>query len=300
MRKVGGQQVLSVSIVRWTRLSGVDLHLHSTASDGRFSPEELVDKAVGKGLTVIAMTDHDSTDGIAPALEAAKAYSGLQVIPGVEINTDVPRGEVHILGYFVDYGNPELKTTLEKLRRSRIARAQGMIAKLESLGVHITWQRVKEIAGGGAIGRPHLAQALLEKGYTSSIREAFIKYIGRDGPAYVERKKIMPLEATELVLRAGGLPVLAHPPTASDPEQMIIELKRAGLVGIEVYYDDYGAEKRRWLKELADRYNLIATGGSDYHGLDDLNETLMGDAEVPLEAAQQLITLAQEGTLKPV
>lgn len=286
--------------MRWTRLSWVDLHLHSKASDGRFSPEELVYKAAEKGLTVIALADHDSTDGIAPALEAAKVYPGLQVIPAVEINTDVPRGEVHILGYFVDYGNRELETTLEKLRRSRVARAQGMIAKLGNLGIHITWQRVKEIAGSGAIGRPHLAQAMLEKGYTSSIKEAFIKYIGRDGPAYVERKKIMPLEATELVLRVSGLPVLAHPLTASDPEQLTVQLKAVGLVGIEVYYDGYGAEERRQLKNLADKYNLIATGGSDYHGLDDASETMIGSAEVPLEAAEQLITLAQERTLKPV
>ena len=278
----------------------VDLHIHTTASDGKFSPEAIVSKAAALGLTIIALADHDSTDGIAPAPEVAKVYPGLQVIPAVEINTDVPRGEVHILGYFVDYGNRELKTTLEKLRRSRVARAQGMIAKLGNLGIHITWQRVKEIAGNGAIGRPHLAQAMLEKGYTSSIKEAFIKYIGRDGPAYVERKKIMPLEATELVLRVSGLPVLAHPLTDSDPEQLTVQLKAVGLVGIEVYYDGYSAEERRQLKNLADKYNLIATGGSDYHGLDDASETMIGSAEVPLEAAEQLITLAQERTLKPV
>ncbi len=276
----------------------VDLHIHSTASDGKFKPEELVRKAAEMGLSVIALADHDSIDGIAPALSAASAYPKLKVIPAVEINTDVPQGEVHILGYFIDYTHPELKATLEALRRSRVERAQGMIEKLGTLGIHITWQRVKELAGDGAIGRPHIAQAMLEKGYISSIKEAFTKYIGRDGPAYVERKKITPFEATELVIRTSGLPVLAHPLTASEPEGLIIELKKVGLVGIEVYYDGYGEEERSYLKRLAEKYDLLATGGSDYHGLDDANETMLGEAQVPLEAAEKLIALAKERIAK--
>lgn len=281
-------------------MSEVDLHLHSTASDGRFSPAELVHKALERGLTVIALADHDSVDGISPALEAARAFPQIRVIPAVEINTDVPQGEAHILGYFIDYSNHELKTTLEKMRRSRWERAQGMIAKLRGLGININWQRVKEIAGSSTIGRPHIALAMLEKGYITSIREAFSQYIGRDGPAHVERKKITPLKATELVLRTNGLPVLAHPLTVGDPEVMIIELKAAGLIGVEAYYDGYSSDEKRWLENLATRYNLITTGGSDYHGLDDSSETMIGGVEVPLEAVEQLMALAKKLTPKLV
>jgi len=281
-------------------VSEVDLHLHSTASDGRFSPAELVHKALERGLTVIALADHDSVDGISPALEAARAFPQIRVIPAVEINTDVPQGEAHILGYFIDYSNHELKTTLEKMRRSRWERAQGMIAKLRGLGININWQRVKEIVGSSTIGRPHIALAMLEKGYITSIREAFSQYIGRDGPAHVERKKITPLKATELVLRTNGLPVLAHPLTVGDPEVMIIELKAAGLIGVEAYYDGYSSDEKRWLENLATKYNLITTGGSDYHGLDDSSETMIGGVEVPLEAVEQLMALAKQQTPKLV
>ena len=169
-------------------MSKVDLHMHSTASDGRLSPEGIVHKSAERGLIIIALTDHDSVDGIAPALVAAKAFPWLRVIPGVEISTDVPHGEVHVLGYFIDYTDPEFAVRLERMRHSRWGRAQGMIAKLRNLGIHIEWQRVQEIVGSGSIGRPHIAQAMLEKGYIDSIKEAFTKYIGRDGPAYVERE----------------------------------------------------------------------------------------------------------------
>ena len=169
-----------------------------------------------------------------------------------------------------------------------------MVAKLSNLGVHIDWQRVKEIAGSGSIGRPHLAQAMLEKGYIASIKEAFDKYISRDGPAYVEREKMTPAEAVKLILRARGLPVLAHPFTVNDPEAMVIELKTAGLVGVEAYYNDCTEDEINWLVGLAARYNLIATGGSDFHGLDIGAETAIGDVDVPAESAEGLIALAEQ------
>lgn len=168
----------------------VDLHLHTTASDGRFSPADIVRKSVECGLTVIAIADHDTVDGIEPALAAAKAFPELRVIPCVEMSTDIPQEEVHVLGYFVDYTAPDFRANLEKLRRSRWERAQGMVAKLADLDIHIDWHRVQQIAGSGVIGRPHVAQAMLEKGYISSLKEAFVSYIGRDGPAYVEREKL--------------------------------------------------------------------------------------------------------------
>lgn len=280
-------------------MSKVDLHIHSSASDGRFSPAEIVRKSAEAGLTVIALADHDNVDGIAPALEAAKDFPWLKVIPGVEISVDVPEGEVHMLGYFIDYTDRELLEFLERMRDSRRKRAQGMIAKLANLGLNIEWERVKEIAGSGSVGRPDIATALLEKGYITSIKEAFTKYIGWGGPAYVEREKMSPQETVELILRAKGLPVLAHPLTINDPETLIIELKESGLVGLEAYYKDYTREEINRLVNLADKYGLITTGGSDYHGLDDSDEVMIGGADVPLESAEQLIALAEQRMLKP-
>ena len=279
-------------------MSGVDLHIHSTASDGRLSPAEVVRKSVERGLTIISLADHDTVDGIIPALAATKAFPRLKVIPCVEISTDVPNGEAHVLGYFIDYTDPEFAARLERMRHSRRERAQGMIAKLRALGIHIEWQRVQEIAGSSSMGRPHIAQAMLEKGYIASIKEAFTKYISRDGPAYVDREKMTPVEAVELILKANGLPVLAHPLTVSDPEIMVSQLKAAGLVGIEAYYDGYTDDERNRLINLAERYDLIASGGSDYHGLDASTETMIGDADVPMESAERLIALAEQRGLK--
>jgi len=273
-------------------MSEVDLHIHSTASDGRLSPAEIVHTSVELGLTVIALTDHDTVDGIAPALAEAKAFPWLKVIPGVEISTDMPSDEVHVLGYFIDYTDHELRTSLERMRSSRQQRAQRMIAKLGNLGIPIEWQRVQKIAGSGSVGRPHLAQAMLEKGYITSIKEAFTKYISRSGPAYVERDKMTPQEAVELILRSNGLPVLAHPLFISDPEKLVVELKAAGLVGIEAYYDNYTTDEIDRLVSLANKYNLIASGGSDFHGLDAVTETMIGGADVPIEVVEQLIALA--------
>jgi len=275
-------------------MPAIDLHIHSTASDGRFAPADIVRKSAAAGLNVIAIADHDTVDGIAPALEAAVAFPELKVIPGVEISTDFPGGEVHILGYFIDYTDRELRSTLEKMRNSRWERARGMVAKLNNMGVQIQWQRVQEIAAGGALGRPHIAQAMLEKGYIRSIKEAFDKYIGHGGPAYVEREKITPVAAVELVLRTGGLPVLAHPLTISDPETLIIELKSAGLVGIEACYKDYSPAEISRLVNLAEKYGMIITGGSDYHGLDDSAETMLGGVDVPTESGEQLMAMAEQ------
>jgi len=281
-------------------MSKVDLHIHSTASDGRLAPEDVVRKSAEGGLTVIAIADHDTVDGITPALVAAKAFPWLRVIPCVEISTDVPSGEVHMLGYFLDYTSQELQATLDRLRNSRRERGQGMVTKLGNLGIHIEWQRVQEIAGSGSIGRPHIAQAMLEKGYIASLKEAFTKYISRGGPAYVEREKMTPVEAVKLILQAKGLPVLAHPFTINDLETLVVELKAAGLVGIEAYYNGYTADEISRLVNLADKYGLIASGGSDYHGLDASSETVIGGVDVPIKSAEQLIALAERQVLKEV
>jgi hypothetical protein len=273
-------------------VSRVDLHIHSTASDGALSPEEVVGESVRRGLSVIALTDHDTVNGVAPALAAAEAFPGLRVVPGVELSTDVAQGEVHILGYFIDYSDGELLARLERMRNSRRERAQEMIARLGDLGVNIDWSRVQEIACEGSVGRPHLAQAMVEGGYVGSLKEAFNSYIGRGGPAYVERRKLTPAAAVELILRVRGLPVLAHPLTVADLETLVIELKSAGLIGIEVYYKDYSAADVGKLLSLAESHQLAVTGGSDYHGLDTESEAGIGSVEVPLSAAEHLMALA--------
>jgi len=271
----------------------IDLHIHTTASDGRFTPAEIVRKAQENGLAYIAITDHDSVDGVIQAREAAGRFPGITVISGVEINTDIPSGELHILGYLVDCDNQELTVTLERLRNSRVERAKKIVAKLQGLGVNIGYQRVQELAGEGSIGRPHIAQAMLEKGYIATFKEAFIKYLGHGGPAYVGRDKITPAEATQLILRAQGIPVLAHPFTIENPEPLISELKSEGLMGLEVYYGSHSTEQVQESLRMAQKYDLVPTGGTDFHGLDTLMELPLGGVEVPLESVERLLALAR-------
>jgi len=259
----------------------IDLHLHTTASDGRWEPEKLVDLAAERGLRVMAVTDHDTVSGIEPALRQAEKYPGLTVIPGIELSTHAPEGELHLLGYFIDHHNPELLSVCRKMRSDRAERARMMVEKLNALGVMVSWEKVKQIAGESNIGRPHIARALLEDGYITSFEEAFELYLSRGKPAYVERFKITPQEAIELVARCGGLPVMAHPLTVNNHEKVITELSAAGLEGIEVHYKDYGREERQALLAIARKLNLLATGGSDYHGIDDRSEILPGKAGVP-------------------
>ena len=273
-------------------MAGIDLHIHTSASDGRFAPEEIVRRAAEAGLSVIAITDHDNVDGIAPALRAAAAFPQLRVMPGVEISTDIPDGEVHVLGYCLDYTGRELLEALKRMRSSRVTRARKMVARLAELGLPVDWERVLEFAGEGSIGRPHIARALLENGHVGSLAEAFDGYIGRNAPAYVERDKMTPTEAVELILAAGGLPVMAHPMTVPDPEAMIGELQAAGLLGIEVYYAGHSAATVQRLAALAARTGLIPTGGSDYHGL-DAAETPFGQVAVPPESVERLLALAR-------
>ena len=275
-----------------------DLHLHTTASDGRLEPEELVHLAVRAGLDVIAITDHDSIDGITPALAAASDYTSLTVIPGVELSTDVTRGEVHVLGYFIDYTDRNLAVSLNGLRNSRKGRALRMIAKLRDLGMEIQWSRVEELAQGGSVGRPHVAQAMLEAGHVVSLSEAFDKYIGRNGPAYAEREKMTPAESVRLIVSARGLPVLAHPADIEDLDTLLPELVKAGLVGMEVFYTKYTAETISRLLTRAQQYKLVTTGGTDYHHFEDGREDKIGAVFAPSQAVEELFSLADKHSLE--
>jgi hypothetical protein len=271
-------------------ISRVDLHLHTTASDGQFSPSELVAMALERNLLVIAITDHDTTAGIAEALEAARG-TGLEVIPGVEISCDVPHEEVHLLGYYFDHHHPALQGKLRAMRDARLRRAKGMVAKLTSLGLPLPWEMVAELAGDGSVGRPHVAQSMLKMGYVASTGEAFDLYIGRNGPAYVERYKISLLDAVSLIKEAQGLPVLAHPLKAT---HFLPSLVEGGLVGLEVYYNRYSPEDIRELATLARKFDLIPTGGSDFHGPDVLDTVEMGGVWVPMESVERLQALAKK------
>ncbi len=274
-------------------MAEVDLHLHTTYSDGRLTPTQLVDLVAERGLRVVAVTDHDSTEGLAEAFEAAEKHPQLTIIPGIELSTDIPGNEIHVLGYFIDYFNPGFQQTLAEFREGRLDRGRRMVDNLEKLGLSIDWERVLELSDGGAVGRPHIAQAMVEKGYITYPQEAFDKYIGRNGPAYAERPKLAPDDAVRMILEVGGLPVLAHPARyVQNPEGQLPVLKGAGLVGMEVYYKDYTPGEIEDLLGLCRKYDLIPTGGSDYHALGTSDEVVPGSVGPPVETAKRLFSLA--------
>ena len=259
-----------------------DFHCHSTASDGVRAPADVVDLAYGQGVRVLALTDHDSTEGIAEAQRAAERYPDFTLIPGVEMGTDIPGAEVHVLGHFLDPANVELQTSLKQLRDSRVGRGKGIVDKLREMGMDVTWEQVKRIAGDASVGRPHVAQALFEKGYVSTVKEAFDKYIARNGPAYVEREKMTPAEAVQAIVHLGGVPCLAHPADLQDLDGILTGLKAAGLVAMEVFYKDYDEDTVARLEATAGRFGLIPLGGSDYHGIFGAEEPLPGGMRSPL------------------
>ena len=259
-------------------------------------PAELVGRAAAAGLEVIAITDHDTVDGLPEAIEAARAFPGLQIIPGVELSTDIPRSEVHILGYFMDYQNPQWLATMSRFQASRVGRAEAMVAKLAELGLPLAWERVRALAGGSSIGRPHIAQALLEAGHIASVQEAFERYIGRNGPAYADRDKMTPVEAIQLIRDYGGCAVLAHPGDLgefADLEGLLSQLKAAGLAGIEAYYGSYPDKKVARFLGLARKYGLIPCGGTDFHGLGSAYEGILGLRPVPLGSVERLRAAAR-------
>jgi predicted metal-dependent phosphoesterase TrpH len=273
-------------------MSKIDLHVHTTASDGRLTPQEIVALAAKQGVGLLAIADHDTVAAYAPAVEAARAYPDLKVIPAIELSSHAPGNEVHILGYFIHCTNPVLEAELKILRSSREERAKAMVAKLQGMGLDITLERVQELAGTGSVGRPHIAQALMEKGLVTDFREVFDKYIGQGGPAYVDRHKLSPEQAIGLVLGCGGIPVLAHP-TTLNLDALLPGMLAAGLMGLEVYYKDYFPETRQDLANLARKHRLVATGGTDYHGI-EATEVMLGESGVPTMVGENLIALARK------
>lgn len=284
----------------------IDLHCHTTASDGKLSPTELVRLAAELGLRTIGVADHDSTEGLDEALAAGREH-GVEVIPAIELSCDVPDGELHMLGYFPDYHDPAFQAELARLREGRVGRAQTMARRLTELGYPVSFERIQELAGDGAIGRPHVAQALIEAGHVRSKAEAFDTLIGRRGPAYVERVKLLPTDACQMLRSVGGLPVFAHPyivradGTVFEPlpvETSLPELVQAGLAGLEAYYPRYTQSLTNKLLGLARRYGLLVTGGSDFHG-DGNAGALVGSIYVPPKCLRALKAVHKSGTGQP-
>lgn len=244
-----------------------DLHVHSTASDGTMSPEMILQTAAEMGLPGLALTDHDTLAGLQPAEEYLAARDlNVQFIPGIELNTDSGNSELHILGYFVRYHNSPIQQRLLEIKAARYQRAEKMVEKLRSMGLNISFEQVRTIARSGLIGRPHVAQALVEKKYVFSIKEAFQKYIGRGRPAYIPRYKFQPEEAIDLIHQAGGISILAHPGLIKEQEKVdaVIDM---GIEGLEVYYPEHSEKQVEFYFRLARENNLLITGGSDFHGM---------------------------------
>lgn len=261
----------------------VDLHVHSTKSDGSYSPTELVDYAIEKGLSAFALTDHDSVDGIEEAMEYAKklchqaaavsdeaAAKVPEVIPGIEFSTEYQGKDVHIVGLYIDIHYPAFEKHLKDFVESRDIRNEKMCQSLQSIGMDITYTKLQEAFPGAVITRAHYAKYMLNRGYIKSMNEAFERYIGDHSPHFIPREKVTPEQAVELILAAGGIPILAHPVLyhMSDArlEELVVKLKAAGLAGIEAIYSTYSPVEERQIRKLADKYDLLISGGSDFHG----------------------------------
>ncbi|MGN1146562.1 MAG: PHP domain-containing protein [Acetatifactor sp.] len=255
----------------------IDLHVHSTRSDGTYTPCELVDYAIEKGLDAFALTDHDTVAGLDEAMEYAAAASteaGVkcipEVIPGIEFSTEYQGRDIHIVGLYIDYKNEAFAQYLQSFIDSRTLRNQKMCSLLAEAGIDISYERLLEEFPNSVITRAHYAKYMLTHGYIKSIKEAFERYIGDNCPYFVPREKVTPAQAVELILRAGGVPILAHPVlyhlSNARLEELVAELKNVGLMGLEAIYSTYCAAEERQMRMLAKKYGLLISGGSDFHG----------------------------------
>jgi Cof subfamily protein (haloacid dehalogenase superfamily) len=247
----------------------VDLHVHSTCSDGTYTPTELVHYALQKGLAAFALTDHDTTEGLIEAIEAARNYP-IEVIPGIEFSTEYEGKDIHIVGLYIDYEHEEFQKYIKDFQDSRELRNQKMCLKLQEHGIAITYEELSREYPNAILTRAHFAKFLLKKGYVQSMREAFDRYIGDHAPCFLPREKITPSQAVSFILRFGGIPILAHPilyhMSTERLDKLVQTLKKSGLVAIEAVYSTYTAGEERQIRKLAKKYNLLISGGSDFHG----------------------------------
>ena len=250
-------------------MTRIDLHTHSTFSDGSLTPTELVFQAIQSKISVLALTDHDSTAGLTEAINATRDQP-IELIPGIELSAQFRGKEVHILGYFVDQNSHHFQHQLSQLRQTRTERVGAMVTKLQSLGLDIELKEVQRVAGHGAIGRPHIAHTLLTKGYVRSIREAFDRFLGSRGKAYVPRVIPSAQVAMSWIKEAGGVSILAHPSwqgyNETETHAACQELVDQGLDGLEVFYGNFSSRQISMNLRLAQQFNILVTGGSDYHG----------------------------------
>lgn len=263
-----------------------DLHLHTIFSDGTYTPVELIRQSKKKGLSVIAVVDHDTVSGIEPAIESAKK-AGIEVIPGIELSAEFAGLEIHILGYFIDYKNILFKNKLKDLSAIRTERIYKILAKLNGLGIKLDPKAVFNLAKDGTVGRLHIARALVNEGLVSSVKEAFKKYIGDDCPCYVCGFRFNPQEAIKFIKDFSGIPVLAHP-YALNRDDLIPQFVGYGLMGIEVYYPEHTQSMINFYLNMAKKYNLLVTGGSDCHG-EAKPEVKIGMIKLPYELVEKLI-----------
>ncbi|MGB3396522.1 MAG: PHP domain-containing protein [Nitrospira sp.] len=251
-------------------MSRIDLHLHTTHSDGSFSTREVMTFAKQAGVTALAITDHDIVAGIAEAT-AIGTELGIEVVPGVEISSRLGESELHILGYFLNWTDPLLAQRLSSLRDSRHTRNPKIVQRLNELGIPITYEEVRALAGTESVGRPHIARLLMEKKFVTSAKEAFDRYLANGRPAFVDRELPLPAQAVQWIREAGGVPVLAHPTwvrTSADGLRTLVrDLKVTGLGGIEVHYSTHTPSQTTEYLELAKQCDLVVTGGSDFHGV---------------------------------
>ena len=264
-------------------MGALDFHSHTTASDGTLPPRELVRLAARHGVRVLAVTDHDSTEGLAEATDEAARQPDMTIVPGLEINCDVEGAEIHVLGYFVDHGAGWFQAFLREQRAERVARVQRIAERLTELGMPIDPAEVFALVKEGSPGRPHVAQVMVDRGYVKSVREAFDRYLHAGGPANVPRRRLTPVEAVSVIRRARGVPVFAHPGLANR-DALIPELVAAGLMGIESYYAEHSAGQTARYLEICREHGLVATGGSDYHGPQSGRANLPGTPTVPAAA----------------
>jgi len=262
-----------------------DLHLHTNFSDGTYPPEILVKVAGKAGLSCIAVVDHDTVSGVAIAQEASRS-SGIEVLAGIEMSSEYEGLEIHILGYLIDCQNKNLLERLEILKINRIERIYKIADKLKGLGVQLEAEGIFKIAGGGTVGRLHVARAMVKEGLVSSIGEAFYKYIGDKCPAYVLGFKLSPAEAITLIKDAGGIPVLAHPYTIGN-DDIILKIIEGGIMGLEAYYPKHSQGMVNFYLDLAKKYSLLVTGGSDCHG-EAKSEAKIGSIKIPYELVEGL------------
>ena len=267
----------------------VDLHMHSTFSDGRYTPEMLVEENFKLGIRVIALTDHDCIDGVESALRAAEKFQGaMRIIPGLELSTEANKRPVHILGYYVDMDNNNLLDVLHWLRDSRENRLLRMLDKLQELGYDIKPEYC--MAGGRSLGRPHVAKALVKAGYFNEAQEAFDKLLYFGGPAYTPYAKLFPEDAVKLIHEAGGLAVLAHPTEIENDDLVLSLLDKLPFDGLEVYHPSaLTKERQEFLKKLAQERNLLITGGTDFHGVPDRFPAQLGEWIVNYEDVKEIL-----------